>query len=69
MTKINVGDVSICVEDDCSGINDNDQPSAQAITLTELASAMQVDEDALLQRLAAILTKRESGAEPDTAEG
>jgi hypothetical protein len=47
--------------------NDNNQPPSNAVTLTELASAMQLDEDVLLQRLATILHKREDAANADVA--
>lgn len=40
-------------------VNDNDAPPPDVITFTELASAMQMDEDALLCRLATILRERE----------
>jgi hypothetical protein len=50
-------------ERDCgSSVNDNEQPPTNTVTLTELAVAMQVDEDALLKRLAEILCKRNAGA-------
>ena len=39
--------------------NDNDPPPTDAIPFADLALAMGVDEDSLLQRLAAILSKRE----------
>ena len=42
--------------------NDNNQPPTNTVTLTELASAMQLDEDVLLQCLASILRKREDDA-------
>ena len=38
-------------------VNDNPQPPSNAITLTELASAMQLDEDTILRRFAAILSQ------------
>jgi hypothetical protein len=43
-------------------INDNDQPSPNAIAFSDLALAMQVGEDVLLQRLAKILCKRDADA-------
>jgi hypothetical protein len=46
--------------------NDNEAVADNVVTLTELASAMQVGEDALLQRLAALLSKR--GAAPSKVE-
>jgi hypothetical protein len=44
--------------------NDDYQPPAKIVTVAELASAMEVDEDTLLQRLAAILSKRKDGNDP-----
>lgn len=41
-------------------INDNTEPPANAITLTDLAAMSGLDEDVLLQRLAGILRKREA---------
>ena len=38
-------------------VNDNDQPSPNAVAFSDLALAMQVDEDVLLQRLAKILCR------------
>lgn len=43
-------------------VNDNGQPSPNAIAFSDLALAMQVDEDVLLQRLAKILGKRDADA-------
>jgi hypothetical protein len=50
-------------------INDNDRPSS-AIAFSDLALAMQVNEDILLQRLAEILHKRDAdgGASDEAAE-
>ena len=45
-------------------VNDNDLPPPNAIAFSDLALAMQVDEDVLLQRLARILGKREADEEP-----
>jgi hypothetical protein len=64
---------SECTEQDAeragsSSVNDNDQPPSNAITLTELAAVMQTDEDALLQRLAGILRKREDGPSAEATE-
>jgi hypothetical protein len=44
-----------------SAANDGGHLLAKMITFTDLASAMQVDEDILLRRLATILRKREDG--------
>lgn len=41
-------------------VNDNDPAPPNAVSLTELASLMQVSEDVLLERLAGILSKREA---------
>jgi hypothetical protein len=38
--------------------NDNDEPAADAIPFSDLALAIGVDEDTLLQRLAGILSRR-----------
>lgn len=46
-------------EPDCGPVNDNRPAPADAIAFTDLALAMGVDEDTLLQRLAMILSKRE----------
>lgn len=46
--------------------NDNAEPSAKAITLTELAAASGLDEDALLQRLADILSRREGADDAES---
>jgi hypothetical protein len=51
-----------------SGGNDNDEPPVNAVAFTDLASAMGMDEDALLQRFAAILRKREGGEDTTPAE-
>lgn len=50
--------------------NDNDQPTQTPIAFSDLALALQVDEDVLLQRLAAILCKRDEVADSsdETAE-
>lgn len=40
--------------------NDNDPPS-DAVSFTDLALALNIDEDILLERLAEILSKREVG--------
>lgn len=48
--------------------NDDHQPPAKTVTLAELASATQMDEDTLLLRLVAILRKREKRAKTDAAE-
>ena len=51
-----------------TGVNDNGHPLTNAITLTDLAAAMQVDEDVLLQRLAAILGKRKDVTDADSVK-
>jgi hypothetical protein len=51
-----------------AGVNDNDQSPADAIPFTDLALAMGMDEDELLQRLAAILSKREDEPDGDAGE-
>ena len=51
-------------------INDNDRPNPNAIAFSDLALAMQVDEDVLLQRLAEILRERDVGGDTsDEAAG
>jgi hypothetical protein len=47
----------ICAAD--SSVNDNEPPPVNSISFTDLALAMQLDEDSLLQRFAAILSKRD----------
>lgn len=50
-------------------MNDNDAP-VPAISFTDLAAGLGVDEDTLLERLAGILQRREAprtGADPDEA--
>ena len=47
--------------ENCAGdasVNDNSQPAPASISFTDLALAMQLDEDTLLQRFAALLHKR-----------
>lgn len=41
-------------------VNDNDEPPAVSIAFTDLAFGMGLDEDALLQRFAAILSRRDA---------
>lgn len=50
-----------------SGVNDNGARPIDAIPFTDLALAMGMDEDTLLQRLAAILRKREDVSDTDVA--
>jgi hypothetical protein len=47
------------------GVNDNGLPQTTMISVTELALAMQTDEDTLLQRLAGVLHKRGDATEAD----
>lgn len=59
-----------CSEHDAGrgpGANDNHQPPRDAIPFADLALAMGVDEDTLLQRLAAILHEREDITDADAA--
>ena len=49
--------------------NDNEPPPSGAISFTDLAKAMGVDEDFLMRRLANILNKREAPAQPGGGEG
>ena len=58
-------DVGRLAED---GMNDNQKPPENAIAFSDLALAMNVDEDTLLQRLAAILIKRDTAAAQAMAE-
>ena len=51
-----------------SQANDNDAPPLDAISFSDLALALGVDEDTLLQRFAAILRKREDAAGADGGE-
>jgi hypothetical protein len=52
-----------------SAANDDNSPPAKTITFTDLASAMQMDEDLLLHRLAEILRKRENSPDTGGAQG
>jgi hypothetical protein len=59
---------NLSTENDDSGANDNDAAPPPAVTVTELAAMMQLDEDDLLQRLADILSKRADGPKPALVE-
>lgn len=51
-----------------SQANDNDAPPSDPIPFSDLAAALGVDEDVLLQRFAAILRKREDALDADSGE-
>jgi hypothetical protein len=46
-----------------ANINDNDEIPTKTVTFTELAAAMQTDEDALLRKLATIFRNREEATD------
>ena len=48
-------------------VNDNENPTRNAVTIADLAVAMQVDEETVLQRIAKILSERQTGS-PDIDE-
>lgn len=41
-------------------MNDNPEPVTTTVTLTDLAAALGIDEDEMLQRFAKIMVKREA---------
>ena len=41
-------------------VNDNPEPVTTTVTLTDLAAALGIDEDEMLQRFAKIMVKREA---------
>lgn len=45
--------------------NSNEIPPAKAISVTDLAAAMGIDEDELLQRIAAVMLRREDALSED----
>ncbi len=42
--------------------NDNDEPPVTTVTIGDLAAALGIDEEAVLQRIAGILSKRDTAA-------
>lgn len=45
--------------------NDNPEPIKTPVTVGELAAMLQIDEDTLLARIAAVISKRPDSASPD----